>query len=243
VIVGSEDGSASLWRFMSSHYLPLRPRVRFRGHEGKKVFAVALCAATHIAASISSDKCCLHSIGNGTVIRTFGPPENTLNLPPQDYSNVVTKFADTQAFGVSVQGYVVTVCESVIKSTAGSDRKIITLHLFTTEGLSLGSKPLESWRGVPHKLLMTPDGTAILVCCGRGVTVHRLSALEPLEILDEWQTAETEDLSSSETIPAAFDIDLGPSWNRPVVAVGKFSRSLSLSFPIVSCLTNRRSSF
>ena len=33
-ILGSEDGNASLWRFMSSHYLPLRPRLRLQGHGG-----------------------------------------------------------------------------------------------------------------------------------------------------------------------------------------------------------------
>jgi hypothetical protein len=98
---------------------------------------------------------------------------------------------------------------------------VITLHLFSLEGVSLGSKPLETWRGLPHKVVATPDGTAVLVCSGRGITVHRLSAISPLEFIDEWHITESEDLSS--IIPHAYDIDLGPSLNRPVVAAAACS--------------------
>lgn len=215
-LFGSTDGCASLWRFMSSHYLPLRPRIRLRGQEGFKISAVGLCSTTHIAATLSTEKCCLHTIGNGSLLRSFGPPKDTLGFPKSDDTQVTTKFADTPALAVSVQGYVVTVCESLIVS-GSSERTVVTLHLFTLEGVSVGSKPLESWRGLPHKMQCTPDGTAVLVCCGRGITVHRLSACEPLEILDEWQITESDSLGSEE-MEAAFDIDLGPSLNRPVVA-------------------------
>jgi hypothetical protein len=76
---------------------------------------------------------------------------------------------------------------------------------------------LESWRGIPNKISLTPDGTAVLVCAGRDITLHRLCAITPLEFIDEWQITETDDLSSF-NIPQAFDIDLGPSLNRPVIA-------------------------
>lgn len=217
-IVASSDGSASVWRFMSSHYLPLRPRVRMSGHGGSPIHAVGLSASIHVAATVSKHRLCLHSIGNGNIIRIIEPPSDTLDLP-EGSGKMVTTFATTQAVAISVQGFVVTVCESRLQTNA--TRSIITLHLFSLEGVSLGSKPLESWRGVPHKIVPTPDGTAVLVCAGRGITLHRLSAITPLEFIDEWHITETDDLSSN--IPQAFDIDLGPSLNRPVIAAAACS--------------------
>ena len=225
-LVGSDDGSASLWRFMSSHYLPLRPRLCLRGQPGIKISAVALCSGSFLAATLTADRCCLYSLGNGTLMRCFGPPENTLDFTSSEDTTHTTTFADTPALGVSVQGFVVTVCETVISPKAGPERKVIMLHLFTVEGVSLGSKPLESWRGLPHKMHCTPDGTAVLVCCGRGITVHRLSACDPLEILDEWQITEADSLGRSEPMDAAYDIDLGPSLNRPVVAAAACSNGV-----------------
>jgi hypothetical protein len=217
-IVGSCDGSASLWRFMSSHFLPLRPRLRFSAHSGKKIVAVAICSTNHIAATLSSDKCCIHSIGNGTLIRSFGPPMDALDMDSSHDIEITTKFADTPSLSLSVQGFVVAVCETTIHSTTSPDRTVITLNLFTVEGVPLGSKPLENWRGVPHRLYCSPDGTTVLVCCGRGVTMHRLSACQPLEFLDEFQVTESDDSSSGQSIIAACDVDLGPALNRPVVA-------------------------
>lgn len=220
-LVGSADGNASLWRFMSSHYLPLRPRVRLQGHSGAKVVAVALCSAINVAVTLSSRKCCLHSTGNGALIRSFGPPTDTINLQGANNVRLVTKFADTPALAVSVQGFIVAACETTIQSSTAPDRTLITLHLFTIEGVSLGSTPLESWRGRPHKMHCTPDGTTVMVCCGRGVTMHRLSACQPLVFLDEFQVTESDDFGSS--LCAAWDIDLGPALNRPVVAVAACS--------------------
>jgi hypothetical protein len=216
-IVGSADGGTSLWRFMSSHFLPLRPRVRMRGHGGSKVQAVALSSAIHICASISANRCCIFSVGNGNIIRSFPPPKNTLDVS----EGVTTKtvFADTPALALSVQGFVVTVCQTTILSE--EHRNVITLELFSLEGLSLGSKALESWRGVPHKITCTPDGTAITVCSGRGVTIHRLSAITPLEFIDEWHITEADELD--EKTPAAWDVDFGPSLLRPVVAAAACS--------------------
>ena len=81
-----------------------------------------------------------------------------------------------------------------------------------------------TYRGIPHKIVATPDGTTILVCAGRGVTVHRLSAVSPLEFIDEWQVTESEELSSNNS--HAFDVDLGPSLNRPVVAAAACSNGV-----------------
>ena len=215
-IVGSADGGASLWRFMSSHYLPLRPRVRMRGHGGCKVHAVALSSAIHVCASVSAERCCIFSVGNGTMIRSFAPPQNTLGELPNSHT-ARTIFADTPALALSVQGFLVSVCQTtVVSEQDSSERNVITLHLFSLEGIHLGSKALESWRGVPHKITCTPDGTAITVCSGRGVTIHRLSAITPLEFIDEWHITEMDELSADKT-PAAWDVDFGPSLLRPVV--------------------------
>ena len=216
-IVGSADGGASLWRFMSSHYLPLRPRVRMRGHGGAKVQAVTLNSAIHICASISANRCCIFSVSNGTMIRSFLPPQNTLKFPEGIKTRTV--FADTPALALSVQGFIITVCQTTFLSE--KRRNVISLELFSLEGVSLGSKALESWRGVPHKIMCTPDGTAITVCGGRGVTIHRLSAITPLEFIDEWHITEADELD--EKTPAAWDVDFGPSLLRPVVAAAACS--------------------
>ena len=216
-IVGSADGGASLWRFMSSHFLPLRPLVRMRGHGGSKVQAVALSSAINVCASISANRCCIFSVGNGSMIRSFPPPQNTLELPEAVKTRTV--FADTPALALSVQGFVVAVCQTTVFSE--EQRIVITLELFSLEGVSMGSKALESWRGVPHKITCTPDGTAITVCSGRGVTIHRLSAITPLEFIDEWHITDADELD--EKTPAAWDVDFGPSLLRPVVAAAACS--------------------
>lgn len=228
-VVGSADGNASVWRFMSSHYLPLRPRVRLHGHHGSKVCAVAMSSAIQLVASTSSDRCCLFSIGNGCLLRAIKPPTDTLRF--SDYGPIATgntKFADTPALAISVQGYVVTVCETQIEMAEEEEynRRIITLHLFTLEGISLGSQPLEPWRGVPHKMTCTPDGTAVLVCSGRGTTVHRLSSLAPLQFLDEWQITESKGIPEEGKVAHAWDIDLGPNLSRPVVAAAACSNGI-----------------
>jgi hypothetical protein len=222
-IVGSYDGTASIWRFMSSHYLPLRPRVRLSGHSSSPIFAVGLNASIHIAVTVSRHRLCIHSIGNGNVIRIIEPPKDSLGLP--EGVEISTTFAESPAVAISVQGFVIAVCET--KLNGESTRSVFTLHLFSLEGVSLGSKALETWRGIPSKITPTPDGTTILVCSGRGVTVHRLSAITPLEYIDEWQITESEEgFSSSNPISRAFDLDLGPSLNRPVIAAAACSNGV-----------------
>ena len=221
-LVGSSDGNASLWRFMSSHYLPLRPRACLFGHEGSSIQAVALSSSIHVAVTVSTEKCCVHAIGNGVVSGSFGPPQDVLDMKDCDDLTVTTTFAETSALAISVQGFIIAVCETSIARTEGSTRTVVTLNLFTLEGKSMGSKPLESWRGVPHKMYCTPDGTTLVVCCGRGVTFHRVSTCQPLEYLDEFQVSESDDLMLFPNI-SAWDIDFGPALNRPVVAAAACS--------------------
>lgn len=230
-ILGSADGGASIWRFMSSHYFPLRPRVRMRGHGGCTVYAAALNGAIHVCATVSENRCCIFSIGNGAMIRSFPPPSDSLDASclPTGCIKAKTVFADTPALCLSVQGFLVCVCKTTIAypENVSFSKAVITLHLFSPEGVSLGSKALESWRGVPHKLTCTPDGTAITVCSGRGMTVHRLSAITPLEFIDEWQVAESEHLEKNlhldENLPKVWDVDFGPSIMRPIVGAAACS--------------------
>jgi hypothetical protein len=228
-IVGASDGSASLWRFMSSHYLPLRPRVRLKGHGGAKLYAVALSSAIHVCATVSEKRCCIHSTGNGAIIRSLDPPTDTFELSESHTApdvSITTTFADTPALVISVQGFIVTACKSIVRSESrpSLNRTVLTLHLLTLEGVSLGSQPLESWRGVPHSMRCTPDGTAVFVCSGRGITIHRLSAIAPLDFIDEWQVTEMiEEMNAGVKIPRAYDIDLGPSLMRPIIAAAACS--------------------
>ena len=137
-------------------------------------------------------------------------------------AKITTHFADSPGLAISSLGYIVCVCESSIE-IGEVERKVATLALFTVEGEFLGSKPLEPWRGLPNKIHCIPDGTAITVCSGRGVTIHRISATHPLEIIDEWHVTEMDDLTSSESVPAAWDVEFGPSLNRPVIAAAACS--------------------
>ena len=77
--------------------------------------AVGLSAALNIAATVLTNRLCLHSIGNGHFIRQIEPPQNTLDLP--DGNQMVTTFAKSAALTISVQGFVVTVCETHMKSS------------------------------------------------------------------------------------------------------------------------------
>jgi hypothetical protein len=237
-MIGSVDGNSSLWRFMSSHYLPLRPRIRMRGHGGARIQAVAISSAIHICASVSANRICIFSVGNGALIRTWAPPADSLEAFKD--SDTVTVFADTPALCLSVQGFVCAVCKTTVFGTNKQIvREVVSLHLFSLEGVSIGSKAIESWRGTPSKITCTPDGTAICVCGGRGVTIHRVSTITPLEFIDEWHITETEELDGH--LPQAFDVDFGPSLMRPVVgAVALSGGALRLhALPGISAWSER----
>jgi len=228
-IVGSADGSASLWRFISSHYLPLRPRQRLRGHTGTAIHAVAINSSMNVCATVSSHRCCIFNLGNGALLRSFAPPKNPCPvLIDSSNSEVTSEFVETPALCFSILGYIILVCKSIVKQTrfkenVGGNREtvsnqvIITLQLFSLEGVHCGSKALETLRGVPHKIIATFDGRAVLVSRNGGVSIHLVSPTSPLELIDEWSIAEDDKNMST------FDVDIGPSLFRPVVAAAACS--------------------
>lgn len=210
VIVGSVDGSATLWRFISSHYWPLRPRLRMMGHSGAAIHGVAVSSSLGVCASVSSKLCCLFDVGNGAMIRNFTPPESPSSL-------VRTSFAETPAVCLSILGFVVVVCSSKLMQGEDMTKEELSLELYTVEGAHIGSRPLEPHRGMPKKIFPTVDGRAVFVCAGGGVSVHLVSSIQPLMTVDEWRLSEDvgNDVSSEQVI---YDLDFGPTIARPIVA-------------------------
>jgi len=218
-VVGSDDGTASVWRFISnaSCHLPLRPRLRLGGHQGNRIHAVAANSRLNICATVSGVRCCIHNLSNGNMIRSIAPPIEDLSGFSNGNGSTVeceTSFISSNAVCITQTAFIILVCHSRFRST-GSDkqREIISLQLFNLEGVHIGSKALESWRGIPNKITSTNDGKAVMVCSGRGISVHLVSTIKPLQFIDEWQIGGDDD-----TTMAAYDIDFGPSPSRPVVA-------------------------
>ncbi len=219
-LIGSQDGTASLWRFISnpSCHLPIRPRLRFGGHGGHKIQSVAINGSLNICATVSSFRCCIFNASSGGVLRTIVPPNNDVTgMTGTGGSDIVceTRFVHSNAVCITSSGSIVLVCESNFRSkTNNFNRVIVTLQLFTLEGAHLGSKALETWRGIPNKITATYDGRAVMVSSGRGISIHLVSAIKPLHFIDEWRIGGDE-----EDVISAHDIDFGPSPSRPVVAV------------------------
>lgn len=218
-IVGSDDGTATLWRFIFNSHIPLRPRLRMRGHYGHKILSVAVSCSLNLCATVSKTRCCLFHIGNGALLRTF-------SVPTSDDDSELT-FANTQAICFSNQGYVILVCQSVKEKNTS-----YSIELFTLEGVHCGSFPLETIRGMPRKITAFAEGKAVCVCSGLGVSIHQISTLDPLKKLEEWRITD-QDLSyftnplSPRKIPIACDIDFYPKIqpirtrhsNRPYAAI------------------------
>lgn len=233
-IVGSEDGTASIWRFITndSCCLPLRPRHRIGGHSGNRIVSVAINSSLNICATVSAKRCCIFNVSNGQMIRSLLPPsEDTNGIFPSFDSSFVTcdkKFADTTAVCITSSGHIILVCESEFTSSESGipPRKLNTLELFTLEGIHLGSKALEPWRGVPNKITATYDGRCIFVCCNRGISVNLVSAIKPLYFVDEWYLGSSDETSTSDEDSislGAYDIDFGPSPSRPIVVCAGLS--------------------
>jgi len=235
-IVGSEDGTATIWRFISSQYLPLRPRQRLGGHQGRKICSVALSGLLNACVSVSERRCCLFNLGSGLMLRSFQPPVKSCEEENGTYTVVRTVFADTPAVALTTQGFIVLVCQTTIttKSTVSNEdnatentKTQITLELFSLEGAHCGSMPLEAFRGIPHKIISISSdgitGCAVMVCCNGGVSIHRVSALYPLVKLDEWRTVSGDGSNLLDTKSITFDVDIGPSIHRPVVAAAACS--------------------
>lgn len=224
-IIASEDGTASLWRFVSnrSYHLPLRPRQRFAGHRGHKIRAAAVHSGLNLCATVSALRCCIFNITSGAMLQSIIPPKDGIadNLGVSDGSVIVdTRFIDSNAICITSSGFIVLVCETEIRSMENTvQRQVITLQLFTLEGIHIGSKAFEPWRGVPQKISSTYDGRAVMVCSGRGISFHLVSPIRPLHFIDEWQIGGDEE----EDVVFAHDIDFGPSPSRPIVAVAGLS--------------------
>lgn len=220
VIVGSADGSSTLWRFISSHYWPLRPRLRMMGHGGAAICCVAISSSLGVCASVSSKLCCLFDVGNGAMIRNFSPPKVAERSLETDIEHKIeTTFADTKAVCLSVLGYVVLVCSTKLVREEDVLQEVFSLELFTVEGRHISSRLLEPHRGMPQKIFPTVDGRAVFVCAGGGVSVHLVSSIQPLATVDKWGLAENSkngDESAKQHI--VYDLDFGPTIARPVVA-------------------------
>ncbi len=162
-IIGSKDGTASVWRFISSQYLPMRPRWRIHAHQGQAIVAANICSALNISVTVSSDKCVLFHLATGVAIRILAPP-----TPNHEFGNTVC---------LSQQGFLVV---SSVDNVTNTSR----LHLYSLEGVSLGSsEPMEQ---APYKIYCVSHGRAIIVCGKGGISIRALSALEPLKSLDAW---------------------------------------------------------
>ena len=232
-IIGSADGSATLWRFISSHYWPLRPRLRMSGHGGRKIVAVAVSSSLGICVSVSHGLCCIFDIGNGSMIRKFPVPSEIHGSQHFDQvfddDVVETVFADTSAMSVSVQGFLILVCSTHLIRGKTIVRALTSLELFTVDGLHLGSRLLEEDRGVPQKLVPTIDGRAVFVCAGGSTSLHLVSPIQPLLTMDEWRLSNDPTPANELSQCCIHDLDFGPTVARPVVAaVGCSDGSLRL---------------
>ena len=222
-IVGSHDGTASLWRFITGPFFQfsIRPRLRFGGHNGQKILAVAVNSALNLCATVSASRCCIFNTTNGGMLRSLTPPSSYITgITGGGNKDIVseTRYADSNAICITSSGFIILVCESKFWSKTNKfNRVIVTLQLFTLEGAHVGSKALESWRGIPKKISSTYDGRAVMVCSGRGISIHLISSIKPLHFIDEWQIGGEDEVGDD--VVSAHDIDFGPSPSRPVVAV------------------------
>lgn len=157
-ITGSEDGSATLWRFISSHYLPLRPRLRLRGHYGSAILSVAISSSLNICVTVSKTRCCLFHLGNGQLLRSFPPIENSV-------------FGKMSC--LSINGFIILLCLT-------TEKAVITLC--SLEGVLLGTRELVE----PPRNMAVIQRNIVCACTSDGVQFYLLSATDPLRKIDAW---------------------------------------------------------
>jgi len=220
--VGSADGTATLWRFISSHYWPLRPRVRMGGHLGATIYSVAISSSLGVCASVSAYRCCLFDVGNGAMIRNFSPPIGAGNnyaaaIMKDNDAVIQISFADTPAICLSTLGFLVVACCTELRRGDELLKEIFSLELLTLEGVHIGSSLLDTHKSPPKKIFSNADGRAVFVCGEGGMSIHLVSTLHPLAIVDQWRLGEgaTDDNSSKHVM---HDLDFGPTLSRPVLA-------------------------
>merc|ERR1711935_375347 len=78
---------------------------------------------------------------------------------------------------------------------------------------------LEPFRGKPRKMTAIAEGKAIAVCNGRGATFHKVSAIDPLQQIEEMRITDEEVTSEGRSLlprkmPAVCDIDFYPRSDR-----------------------------
>mmetsp|Transcript_22556 Transcript_22556/g.28823 ORF Transcript_22556/g.28823 Transcript_22556/m.28823 type:complete len:143 (+) Transcript_22556:2732-3160(+) len=61
-----------------------------------------------------------------------------------------------------------------------------------------------------------------MVCGGEGISIHQVSSVQPLKLIDEWRI--TEGGGAGIHPIAAYDIDFGPTLTKPVVAAAGCSQ-------------------
>ena len=127
-----------------------------------KINAVAVSSALHICLTVSALRCCVFSLSNGAVLSSILPQDNDFPGARGVGGNEIrteSHFADTNAVSICATGFITLVCVTRYYSPKNELlRRIVTLQLFTFEGVHIGSKALESWRGIPHKIVPTYDG-------------------------------------------------------------------------------------
>lgn len=150
------------------------------------------------------------------MIQNFNPPQYDRRQDDDEDYTIEKTFANTQAFCLSTLGFVIAVCSTkfIHRENSSKKKEVLSLELFTVEGRHVGTHPLSSTMDTPKKILPTVDGRAVLVCGRGGVSVHLVSSLQPLAIIDRWTLSE--DKNSDQQ--AVYDIDFGPTLARPVVA-------------------------
>ena len=229
--VGCSDGSLCLYTFSESlSTLSQRPSHRIApfAHAGCEIRGLSVSVALRVVASVSTSKCCLHSITTGKLIGSWGPA----GVPTDGYVSEEGVAFSGKVF-VSKLGYVVLV---VVRGGQKS------LQLRSIEGRILGEVPtlsdsVFSIRG--------ECGGKIAAVAGHGsVALYRLSSVKALEVLDVWNVdmgGTVEDLLGLGE-NGILDVDFGCGSHSSVVAIamqdgsirvhalrgiGKWSQSLS----------------
>jgi hypothetical protein len=159
VALGSKDGSVSVWKFRNSEVLPTRPMLKFSGHNGGEIAAVALCGHLRCVVSASDDnKICVHSLISGKIIRSW-----------------VCVGCKITSVAVSKRGFVVVACDAGASATE--------LRMYTVDAREVGSVLLE---GKVEKMKDVLDGCALATTMRGAVQLLRLSSCRPFEIVDTW---------------------------------------------------------
>ena len=174
-VVGCVDGGFGVWKFLEplDSGLPRRPtwRISSLAHSGEPLRALAISVNLRVIVSVSSRKCCIHSLTSGKLLRSFGPHnEGVRDLT--DNENVV--FAKEGSIAVSKLGMI---CFSVVKNGTPF------VQLQTLDGVWLGEHAVP---GGINSLKIVADGGAVCCCSKGAATLHRLSSVRVLEVLDTW---------------------------------------------------------